>query len=132
MTEKTDGDCFKVAANIVALYDMPLATGDSEREAIKTLNVMGVSSDSLLLVHGLVMRPTDKLQHAHAWVEVPHMHLVVDYSNGHRAIVHKHMYYEAGEIEGEIQYNRIETRRAMVDYETYGPWHELTKGETDE
>jgi len=134
--EREDGDCFKVAANIIACYGMNLLADEAARDAIKMLKSLGISSDELWLCHGLVTRATDGREHTHAWIEIAGNWLVLDYSNGHRCLTPTSVYYDAGLITKEHleKYNATQARRKLVNYETYGPWHDLfeAKGESDE
>ena len=84
----------------------------------------------LLLVHVWVTRPTDRFLHEHGWVELPEQRLVIDFSNGHHAIMPTPIYYEAGEIERTTVYTVREARQMMVEHATYGPWP--TDGENDD
>lgn len=128
---KGKGDCFEVAANIVGLFNMALITGDAEQAAIKLLTVMDVKQTDIRLVHGWVARPGDGLMHPHAWVEIPEMQLVLDHSNGHKALMHRERYRQLGKVKGTLEYDYEQARKMMVDYATYGPWDETfnEKGE---
>lgn len=124
MSEKEDGDCFVVAANIIACFGMNLLADDAARDAIKTLKSLSIGNDELWLCHGIVTRKTDGREHVHAWIEIIGKRLVLDYSNGHRCITPTAVYYEAGIIEpaNVERYNATQTRRKLVNYETFGPW----------
>lgn len=125
MTDEEVGDCFVVAGEVVAQFDMPMVCQtDGARAAIQLLELMGVKQTECTLVHGMVTRPGDGHEHTHAWVELDKMNgIVVDFSNGHHALAPHLDYYTAGKIEDTVRYNSVETRRMMVDYATYGPWH---------
>ena len=124
MTEEKNGDCFVVAAEIVAQFDMPLSCGqEGARGAIKLLGLMDVQQHELVLVHGQVTRHTDGLKHTHGWVEIKTMNdVVVDFSNGHHALAPHADYYKAGQIEDTIKYEFDEVKQMMVKHATYGPW----------
>ncbi len=129
MSEREDGDCFVVAANIVSLFDHPAAklyAGGSVAAAIEVASALGLSEHDLTLAHGLVTRKADGRVHCHAWVELEGLHLVLEYSNGHTSLLPVTMYYAVGEIIAEevVKYSCDETRRMMVEHETYGPWAE--------
>ena len=79
MKEKTDGDCFVVAANIVSCYGMGALAGDAGHAGIKTLQAMHIKEDDLRLVHGLVTRRPDGRRHCHAWVEIESMRLAAEF-----------------------------------------------------
>jgi len=117
-----DGDCFEVAASVLALFDKPYALDDGAKDAQKILATMDLLATDLLLVHGKVTRPSDGFQHDHAWVEIPEQMLVVDFSNGLRCIAHKFHYYEMGCIDGTVEYTCSETTKNLLEHETYGPW----------
>ena len=119
------GDCFETAGNIVAMFDKPGLLLSKERAAIELLTRMDVKQTDLRLVHGWVARPTDGFMHAHGWVEIPEMGLVLDYSNGHTALAQKERYYELGAIDGVKEYDYAEAQQFMVDEATYGPWDKM-------
>lgn len=117
-----DGNCFEVAAGIVALFDSPFAVGDGERDAITVLAAMQLTELDLLLTHAMVRRPSDGLMHPHAWVEIPTEQLVVDFSNGHRSIMQQKMYYELGHVENVTHFTASEAKHNLLEHGTYGPW----------
>ena len=125
MPEAQTGDCFEVAANIISMFTMPFLLGDGEKAALIRLNKISLNQSDLLLIHGWVTRPHDQRQHTHAWIEIPKLALVLDYSNGNRALVRKHDYYEIGAVGNTKEYPHQEVRRNLCEYDNYGPWDEM-------
>ena len=125
--EEHDGDCFKVAANIVALFDCQFALTSAELKAREMALAIGRNENSVYLVHGYVTRPTDGKRHVHAWVEIPDVRLVLDYSNGLEVMTPIAHYYKAGKINEACisRYGYYEARESLVKHEHYGPWVEL-------
>ena len=128
MTEEhKDGDCFVVAAEIVAQFDMPLSCGQQNaREAITLLRLMDVQHHDLVLVHGQVTRVNDGLKHTHAWVEygITSKDVVVDFSNGHHHLIPAVVYYSVGKIEDTTKYDSNTTKQMMLKHGSYGPWED--------
>jgi hypothetical protein len=133
LIEKRDGDCFVVAAHIVALFDRPFALSAAESKARELALAIGREDYHIALVHGWVTRPTDGKRHVHAWVEIPDVRLVLDYSNGLEVMTPIAHYYKAGKINEDTirHYDRDETRELLIAHEHYGPWHEMDDAEPD-
>ena len=127
--EKKDGDCFKVAASIVALFDCQFALTKSEFAATELVRAIGREEYNVYLTHGWVTRPTDGVRHEHAWVEIPDVRLVIDYSNGLEVMTPIAHYYKAGKVNPACikQYGYDETRQLLVKHEHYGPWEDMDK-----
>ena len=109
-----NGDCFEVAALVLALYDKAWAVDGNAREAIDTLKALKVGKLDLLLVHGWVTRPTDQHKHVHGWVEIPDMRLVLDYGNGLNILMPKPVYYDKGKITDTVSYSAAQTTRMLI------------------
>ena len=125
MNERTDGDCFVVAGEIVAQFGMPfLGMAGGAKAGIDVLKAMGVAETSLVLVHGWVTRHTDGRRHEHGWVELAAHGLVADFANGRHNILPASLYYKAGCIHEDetTTYTPSQAKQMMVEYATYGPW----------
>ena len=98
-----DGDCFKVAANIV-VHGLPDAT----------------------LCHGQPIRrgPEGGDRYWHAWVELDGT--AIDRANGLDIELAAATYYLIGNIEADkvLRYTREEAVRYMLETGHYGPWIE--------
>lgn len=138
MSDEPQGNCFCVAAHITTAVGRTRPSIITEYEgvapALETIRQLVESYDadteSVRTCHGWVVRPSDGLVHLHAWVEIDmgeeqkFTTVVLDYSNGHEAVVLRPDYYEAGQIkhEGVVRYTRTETLLNMVRHGHYGPW----------
>lgn len=110
------GDCFTVAARLVAMRDPhPL-----KRELD--------SIDDLTLVHGVVtgQRAIEGVQYSHAWIEGNHngVPVVADFANGNRFIGPAAFYYAIGRIDDTAlcRYTPEQARCQLVDHAHFGPW----------
>lgn len=102
-----DGDCFMVAANMVA---------DNQ--------FIGKFKDPVL-VHGMALGrgKIRGVRFSHAWVEDGDE--VFDHSNGLRIDgLPRDAYYAIGKIEDTARYTVRETRRLLLKLQHYGPWEE--------
>lgn len=107
MSSKKFGDCFEVAANVVAYASL----SDKFEEA--------------MLVHGIVVGtagPVKGVAYCHAWIELDGY--AVDLSCGRDIKVDKDFYYLIGQINPEkvIKYTREETKNWLLKSKHYGPW----------
>lgn len=106
------GDCYVVALNLVLGFseiDCPFESGD------------------LLLCHGTATGTGNGIKgrkFGHAWCEfVGDVEtLVIDYSNGNRAVLPKPLYYKVGQVCDVSRYTLDEVRRMMIEHKHYGPW----------
>jgi hypothetical protein len=77
------------------------------------------------LVHGVVTRKSDGIQHPHAWCEFGGM--VYDNSNGNNICMPKELYYSLGNIELTVRYTYDEAVNNVLNTEMYGWWNPLFK-----
>lgn len=110
------GDCFIVAARLVAMRDNhPLKC---ELDSIVDLT----------LVHGVVtgQGAIEGVQYGHAWIEGNHngVPVVADFANGNRFIGPAAFYYAIGRIDDAAlcRYTPAQARRQLVDHAHFGPW----------
>lgn len=101
---KRDGDCFKVAADLVVDHSFPS------------------KYKGAVLVHGMASGRGEisGVRFGHAWVEIGDE--VIDYSNGLNARLPKELYYAIGNIKTTLRYSRKETMMNLMEHKHYGPW----------
>lgn len=112
----TLGDCFKVAANLVA----PLLGIVNEKVSDLT---------DVALVHGIVTGQghLEGIRFTHAWVEgvtkdgIP---MVIDASNGREVVIPQGLYYVIGRISPDEceRYSAEDAIDRMMSSAHYGPW----------
>ena len=124
MDNRETGDCFRVAADIVTQFERPIMACAKARAGIDTLDAIDVEPGELRLVHGVVTRPRDEHEHEHAWVEIPRLSLVIEYSNGNQLVTSVGLYYSMGTIKQTHRYTPDDAKIMMIDYAHYGPWPE--------
>lgn len=73
-----------------------------------------------LLCHGTVWHP-DVGWHGHCWIEL-NEDVVVDFSNGHRAVLRREVYYRIGKVKDVRRYDAEQARELVLREGTYGPW----------
>lgn len=119
MTEAT-GDCFVIGFHII----MGWARNAREQEAIYILSL--ADEGSKRLVHGDVVRSTDRLVHQHCWFELclNGIDYVLSYANDSEVLVKREIYYAVGEIREDrlTRYTREEANAHALKDGTYGPW----------
>lgn len=76
-----------------------------------------------LLCHGTVWHPNVGW-HGHCWIEL-NEDVVMDFSNGHHAVLRREVYYKAGKVKDVKKYNIEQARNLIVKEGTYGPWKEV-------
>ena len=94
MAKPPNGDCYKV--HVEAIID-------------------GMDG---LLCHGTVWHPGVGW-HGHCWIELTE-DVVMDFSNGHHAVLRRETYYEVGKVKDIKRYNAEEARELMLHEGTYG------------
>jgi hypothetical protein len=110
VTAVGNGDCFKVAAHLAML--------------------VGGTGCPTWLCHGSALGTGGEaagIRYDHAWVEVEDeagMPVVLDFSNGNRAVVRLGTYYAAGTIRHVRRYPASEIPRHLREWDHYGPWDE--------
>ena len=111
----TDGNCYESAASYIMDNVLMKRFGQPEEPH-------GSTSDTVL-VHAEVTGQghIEGLKYGHAWVEVGG--IVIDNSNGNNIKLPIDVYYRLGQVGSNIyKYTPEETRRWILDSETYGPW----------
>ena len=98
LEQKTNGagDCFKVAYQNMMKYGWDIG-------------------------HAVVTRPTDGLQHVHAF-NIVNEYIVIDFSNGRQNGCEKKEYFRLGKIKIFRIYNKRQALEKAVETEHYGPW----------
>jgi hypothetical protein len=105
---KADGDCYMVAAGLVA---------------------WGGAPEGALLCHGTCTGhgPIAGVTFGHAWVEtedsVTGGTFVIEKANGNDVIVERDTYYAAGQCRDVRRYTAAEARAMMMQHGHFGPWH---------
>jgi len=75
-----------------------------------------------VLVHGTVDHERQP-RHWHCWLESDDGVWVIDISNGHRVIIERPTYYEAGHVQDVKRYTRPEIVLMTAMHNHAGPWH---------